>query len=161
PNIGALVDWLGRAHGPNHRHYILLPTAEAARFALTGALHAIPYGPTPEFLPPFLSDLRRPGSVGRSVSRDSASVLEAFDEFADQTDVTVPRMVVIPPGSFEMGTHPDSTEILAEELPQHKVNIDYSFAVSKFPVTFAEWDAFEASTGARLRPKDCGWGRGA
>src|SRR5262249_18510428 len=54
-----------------------------------------------------------------------------------------------------------STEILAEELPQHKVNIDYSFAVSKFPVTFAEWDAFEASTGARLRPKDCGWGRGA
>jgi formylglycine-generating enzyme required for sulfatase activity len=49
-----------------------------------------------------------------------------------------PEMIVIPAGEFTMGspaTHERSYR------PQHKVTIAKPFAVSKFDVTFADWDA--------------------
>jgi formylglycine-generating enzyme required for sulfatase activity len=45
------------------------------------------------------------------------------------------------------------------EGPQHRVTIPRPFAVGRFEVTFAEWDACVAELGCRHRPKD-GWGRG-
>ena len=44
-------------------------------------------------------------------------------------------MVVIPAGSFKMGG--DRTK----EKPVHEVKIGYSFAVGKYEVTQAEWEA--------------------
>jgi formylglycine-generating enzyme required for sulfatase activity len=47
-----------------------------------------------------------------------------------------------------------------DEGPQHKVTIAKPFAVSKFEVTFAEWDACVDAGGCEHRPTDAGWGRG-
>ncbi len=52
-----------------------------------------------------------------------------------------PEMVVIPPGSFEMG----SNDGKPDEKPVHRVNIQYSFAVGKYEVTQAEWRAVMGS----------------
>jgi len=64
-------------------------------------------------------------------------------------------MVVVPPGSFMMG----STDGGADEKPVHKVTIANPFAVGKFEVTFAEWDACVAAGGCKHKPNDHGWGR--
>ncbi|PCI38560.1 MAG: hypothetical protein COB46_11095 [Rhodospirillaceae bacterium] len=48
---------------------------------------------------------------------------------------TCPEMVVIAPGSFEMG------EPTRDRKPVHTVHIAYSFAVGKYEVTQAEWRA--------------------
>ena len=44
--------------------------------------------------------------------------------------------------------------------PQHRVTIAHPFAVGKFEVTFAEWDACVAQGGCTYKPGDEGWGRG-
>ena len=46
------------------------------------------------------------------------------------------------------------------EKPPHRVNITKPFAVGKFAVTFAEWDACVAAGGCKHKPGDLGWGRG-
>ena len=46
-----------------------------------------------------------------------------------------PEMVVIPPGSFKMGSEDGNPS----EKPAHRVNIGYSFAVGKYEVTQIEW----------------------
>lgn len=44
---------------------------------------------------------------------------------------------------------------------QKQKTISQAFAVGKYEVTFAEWDACVAVVGcARYRPDDQGWGRG-
>ncbi len=48
-----------------------------------------------------------------------------------------------------------------DEGPQHKVTIAKPFAVGRFAVTFAEWDACVAAGGCGgYKPGDSGWGRG-
>src|SRR5262245_4350600 len=47
-----------------------------------------------------------------------------------------PEMVVVPSGSFTMGSNDH-----VSEQPPHKVTIKAPFAVGRFAVTFAEWDA--------------------
>ena len=69
-----------------------------------------------------------------------------------------PEMVVIPPGEFLMGSK--DGEGSDAERPQHKVTIRQAFAVSKYPVTFAEWDAAVAQGGVLHKTEDQGWGRG-
>ena len=62
-----------------------------------------------------------------------------------------PEMVLVPPGRFMMGI-PGS---------QQQQIISQAFAVGKYEVTFAEWDASVADGGcAGYRPNDQGWGRG-
>ena len=52
---------------------------------------------------------------------------------------TCPEMVVIPAGSFKMGDM--SGKGSSDEKPVHEVKIGYSFAVGKYEVTQAEWEA--------------------
>ena len=52
-----------------------------------------------------------------------------------------PEMIVIPAGSFMMGSPATEKGRYTNEGPQHKVTIAKPFAVSKFDVTFADWDA--------------------
>ena len=40
-----------------------------------------------------------------------------------------------------------------DEGPQHQVTIAKPFAVGKFEVTFAEWDACVAAGGCKRRPR--------
>jgi formylglycine-generating enzyme required for sulfatase activity len=67
-----------------------------------------------------------------------------------------PDMVVVPAGEFLMGSTDHDTQ-----EPVHNVVIARPFAVGKFAVTFAEWDACVAGGGCNgYRPDDRGWGRG-
>ena len=80
----------------------------------------------------------------------------ALTEFRDCDDC--PTMVVVPAGEFTMGA--PASELGGEA--QHRVRIETPFAVSKFEITFAEWDACVAAGGCRgYRPGDEGWGRGS
>src|ERR1700682_3279202 len=69
-----------------------------------------------------------------------------------------PEMVVIPSGEFMMGS-PPSESAFDNEYPQHKVTIAKPFAVSKFDVTFADWDACVSIGGCVVAP-DRGFGSG-
>jgi len=71
-----------------------------------------------------------------------------------------PEMVVVPAGSFMMGS-PESEEGRREaEGPQHEVKIPQPFAVGKFEVTWDKWEACVAAGGCTHNPDDEGWGRG-
>jgi hypothetical protein len=52
-----------------------------------------------------------------------------------------PEMIVIPTGSFTMGSPSTEKNRDGNEGPQHEVTIARPFAVSKFDVTFDQWDA--------------------
>jgi formylglycine-generating enzyme required for sulfatase activity len=71
-----------------------------------------------------------------------------------------PEMVVIPAGSFAMGSTANESGHKPTEEPQHNVTIAKSFAVSKFEVTFAEWDTCAAQGDCTPHLDDGGWGRG-
>ena len=72
-----------------------------------------------------------------------------------------PEMVVVPAGSFMMGSLTYENSWTENEGPQHRVTIAKRFAVGKFEVTFDEWDACVADGGCGgHRPEDRGWGRG-
>jgi len=46
-------------------------------------------------------------------------------------------------------------------MPQHDVEIEQAFAISKYEVTFDEWDVRVAHKGCNnYKPDDKGWGRG-
>ena len=70
-----------------------------------------------------------------------------------------PEMVVIPAGSFRMGCLFDHGECHNYELPVHAVDVA-RFALSRYEVTFAQWDACAAAGGCNdYHPIDR-WGRG-
>jgi formylglycine-generating enzyme required for sulfatase activity len=52
-----------------------------------------------------------------------------------------PDMIVVPAGEFTMGSPATERGRYDDEGPRHKVTIARPFAVSKFDVTFADWDA--------------------
>jgi formylglycine-generating enzyme required for sulfatase activity len=72
-----------------------------------------------------------------------------------------PEMVVVPAGSFTMGSPTSEPGHSADETPQHTVTIARQFAVGRFEVTFDEWYACAADGGCNgYKPADEGWGRG-
>ncbi len=104
----------------------------------------------------------------KSLSDSEQGVLKTGDTFKECADC--PEMVVVPAGAFTMGSSP--TEIAAvtkesgsdwykNEGPQRKVTIAKAFAVGKFEVTFAEWEACVSGGGcsSNKAPGDEGWGR--
>jgi formylglycine-generating enzyme required for sulfatase activity len=88
----------------------------------------------------------------------AAGTLAAGDIFADCEGC--PEMVVIPAGEFAMGADRSELGSAADERPPHRVRIAKSFAVGRFAVTFAQWDACVADGGCNgYGPPDEGWGR--
>ncbi|MDD9857148.1 MAG: SUMF1/EgtB/PvdO family nonheme iron enzyme [Gammaproteobacteria bacterium] len=72
-----------------------------------------------------------------------------------------PEMVVVPAGSFMMGSPSSEEGRYDDEGPVHQVNIARPFAAGVREVTFAEWDACVADGGCYgYSPGDEGWGRG-
>jgi formylglycine-generating enzyme required for sulfatase activity len=80
---------------------------------------------------------------------------ETFQDCAD-----CPEMVVIPAGSFMMGSPASEEGHQDDEGPQRLVTISRTFALGKYEVTFAEWDACVSDGGCSHRPYDEGWGGG-
>ena len=73
-----------------------------------------------------------------------------------------PEMVVVPAGSFLMGSPPGENGRNDDEGPQHRVEIGEAFAVGVYEVTFQEWDAcVNGGYCNGYRPDDEGWGRGS
>lgn len=70
-----------------------------------------------------------------------------------------PEMIVIPAGAFTMGSPATEKGRYGNEGPQHEVTIAMPFAVSKFDVTFAEWNAC-VSVGECPQANDYGFGQG-
>ena len=95
----------------------------------------------------------------RRARRPRAVSVAAGTRFRDCAEG--PEMVVIPAGSFLMGSPESEKRRYGWEGPQHQVTIREPFAVGAYPVTFEEWDACAADGGCGgYRPDDKGWGRG-
>ena len=65
-------------------------------------------------------------------------------------------MAAIPAGKFTMGSN--RSTLAQNERPKHKVTLN-RFYISRYEVTFQEYDRFAQATGRTL-PNDQGWGRG-
>ena len=89
-------------------------------------------------------------------SGEASPPTAAAKAFRDCDDC--PEMVVIPGGSFLMGSLPSEANFPKSETPRHKVDVR-SFALGKYELTFAEWDACVTAGGCEHKPLDKGWGR--
>ena len=87
-----------------------------------------------------------------ATSSPSAAGAKPGDVFRDCQGCV--EMLVVPGGSFEMGS---TTEY---ENPPHRVTIPKAFAIGRHEVTFDQWDACVADGGCKHRPDDREWGRG-
>lgn len=63
-------------------------------------------------------------------------------------------MVVLPAGSFQMGTPDDEVGRQPDEGPLHLVTFDKPFAISRFHVTAGEWQAYLKQTGTVIADGD-------
>ncbi len=107
------------------------------------------------------------GAVSVSLSSRPACPLSAAEERALKPKDSFkecdkcPEMVVVPAGSFTMGSPESELGRSFHEGPQHKVSFARPFAVGRFALTFHEWDACVADGGCNgYKPDDKGWGRG-
>ncbi len=89
----------------------------------------------------------------RVAALEPEPTLRSGQEFRDCKGC--PLMVVIPAGSFKMGSGDGDRS----ERPQHEVKVR-KFAIGKYEVTFEEWDNCTAEGGCPSRTLDEGWGRG-
>ena len=72
-----------------------------------------------------------------------------------------PHMVVVPAGTFLMGSRTSEEGRDGDEGPVHRVSLGEPFAVGVYEATFAEWDSCVAGGGCDgYRPDDRGLGRG-
>jgi formylglycine-generating enzyme required for sulfatase activity len=122
--------------------------------------------------PPKISPSPCGGPVSVSLSSRAAQPLSASEECGLQPKNVFkecdqcPEMIVVPAGSFKMGSPPNEEGHNDTEEPQHLVTFAKAFAVGRFAVTFDEWDACVADGGCGInggqpyRPRDEGWGRG-
>ena len=88
----------------------------------------------------------------------AAQALKPGDTFSDEfrDGGRGPAMVVIPAGSFRMGCV-SGQECYDREKPVHTVTISQPFAVSKYEITFEDYDRFSTPN----KVNDQGWGRGS
>ena len=73
------------------------------------------------------------------------------DTFKDCDDC--PEMVVVPPGTFMMGSPKSEKKHDKNEEPRHNVTIPAKFAVGKFEITRAQFAAFVNETGHNVGNK--------
>ena len=87
---------------------------------------------------------------------DPSAPGQVFRDCADDC----PELVVVPAGTFMMGSPPAEVGSHEDERPVREVTIDAAFAVGVFEVTFAEWQACVTAGGCGAQlPDDGGWGR--
>ena len=86
--------------------------------------------------------------AGWALGVPAAAALRPGDAFRDCARIC-PEMVVVPPGSYLMGSPPEDPHQgkASTEQPQHRVDISYAFAVGRFEVTRDEYAAFVRDTG--------------
>ncbi|GLP96848.1 hypothetical protein GCM10007895_21540 [Paraferrimonas sedimenticola] len=81
-------------------------------------------------------------------TQDLASAAETVDAQTEQPGDTIqdcpycPQLIVVPSGSFLKGSPDSELGRLSNEGPQHQVDINYQFAVSKFEISKLEYSIF-------------------
>jgi formylglycine-generating enzyme required for sulfatase activity len=93
----------------------------------------------------------------RVLSAEDEHALKEGQKFQECADC--PEMVVLPPGEFVMGSDKNEKGHQINEEPQHRVWIEKRFAVSRFEITFEQWDMCFTLHGCTNRPSDQNWGR--
>jgi formylglycine-generating enzyme required for sulfatase activity len=89
------------------------------------------------------------GDGGPPRERVGVRVLKDLEVFRDGDAPWFPEMVVIPAGTFLMGSPPGEEGRKDNEGPQHKVTIGSRFALGKYAVTVGEYRKFVEVTGHR------------
>jgi formylglycine-generating enzyme required for sulfatase activity/Tfp pilus assembly protein PilF len=84
-------------------------------------------------------------NVAAPLSPERERALKAKDVFKECDKC--PEMVVVPAGSFTMGSPANEAKRSDAEEPQHAVTIAKPFAIGKFHVTVDQFAAFVAETG--------------
>lgn len=94
-----------------------------------------------------------------SVSSAAQPALRPGQVFHDRmkNGTDAPEMVVVPAGRFRMGDIQGKGT--KDEQPIHEVHLRRPFAVSRYEVTFDQYDSFAKATGRELA-EDEGFGRG-
>lgn len=128
----------------------------AAPVALPAVRPAVTSVGTPERTTP--SEPPGPSAAEAAFVPPDIPPVDPENVFSDCSDC--PRMVIVPAGTFVMGSPESEKDRLDREGPRHEVAIGASFAVGMHEVTFAEWDACVRAGGCEYEPDDEGWGRG-
>ena len=92
--------------------------------------------------------------------REQVALQENFNIFQDalQDGSYGPQMVSLPAGQFKMGDLNNQGD--DNEKPIQTIIFTHPFALSRYEVTFEEYDHYADVTGKK-RPNDEGWGRGS
>ncbi len=83
------------------------------------------------------------GLTEEDAARSADSAFEPGIQFRDCDDC--PEMIVLPAGSFTMGSPKAEASRDEDEGPRHAVEISYSFAVSKYEITINQFQHFVKS----------------
>jgi formylglycine-generating enzyme required for sulfatase activity len=93
-----------------------------------------------------------------ALSPERERALKPYDTFKECSNC--PEMVVVPAGTFTMGSPAGEPKRNSEEGPQHTVTFARNFAVGRFALTFDQWEACVADGGCNgYKPDSQGWGR--
>ena len=102
---------------------------------------------------PDTASVRRERPTDTPLSPAQEQALKPRDTFKECTNC--PQMMVVPAGSFTMGSPASEPGRSTDEGPQHTVTIARQFAVGQFELTFDEWDACVADGGCNgYKPSD-------
>jgi formylglycine-generating enzyme required for sulfatase activity len=122
--------------------------ARARRVELEKLALAVTPPPRPEPSPP------PPGSGPLTAAQERG--LKPKDAFRECEGC--PEMVVVPAGSFTMGSPDGEKDRSSDESPQHRVTISKPFAAGAWAVTVDQFAAFVKDTGAQA-PRKPGFGQ--
>ena len=86
----------------------------------------------------------------RPLSRLEEHALKPGDSFIECP--RCPRMIVIPKGTYVMGSPPDEAARFQDEGPRSKVTIPLPLAVGIYEVTRGEYETFVRASGHRVAP---------
>jgi formylglycine-generating enzyme required for sulfatase activity len=144
---------VSRASGNKQVPWVASSLVENFYFGQPRKIAAAPASPADAGPPPTARPKSPESTAAAPPAGDSARVgYRPGDVFRDCPEC--PELVVVPAGSFQMGSRYD------HEAPVHRVTIARPLAIGRREVTFAEWDKCVAAAGCEYRGDDHGWGRG-
>ena len=175
----AVLEAFRRQYGASNAFYDRLAEARIEELKKQQVAVVVPPVPKPEsskVVEPAVG-VFNPSRAAKPLTPAEERALKPGDAFRECDEC--PEIVVVPAGSFMMGSSPAEIAALEKETkstffktegPQRTVIIAQPFAVGKYEVTFAEWDACVAAGGckhspwdgdtANFKPYGKGWGRG-
>ncbi|GHT84971.1 hypothetical protein AGMMS49960_02070 [Betaproteobacteria bacterium] len=85
-----------------------------------------------------------------------SALLAACSNFATEAEKTFTNsigteFILIPAGSFIMGADENDKDADDDETPQHRVSINQTFYLGKYPVTQGEWEAVMGSNPSKFK----------